>query len=90
MLDSNNNVIAFTRVISDFIYEAIIFDVIVNSHYRGHGLGHKLMTLVKNHDKLQKVKHFELYCLPEMEPFYSSFGFSTDVDGIKLMRCTTT
>jgi hypothetical protein len=46
------------------------------------------MSLVKNHDKLVKVKHFELYCLPELEIFYKNLGFSTDVGGIKLMRCS--
>ena len=88
ILDNEGNLIGFTRVISDFIYKAIIFDVIVTEAYRGKGLGQRLMALVKNHKELQKVKHFELYCLPEMEAFYSSFGFSTEVGGIKLMRCT--
>jgi predicted GNAT family N-acyltransferase len=87
ILDDDHNLIAFTRVISDFIYKAIIFDVIVSEACRNNGLGQKLMGLIKNHIKLQKVKHFELYCLPEMEAFYSSFGYSTEVGGIKLMRC---
>lgn len=87
ILDNDDNLICFTRVISDFIYKAIIFDVIVSATSRGNGLGNKLMELVKNHKKLKKVKHFELYCLPEMESFYSVFGFSTEVGGIKLMRC---
>jgi len=86
VLDNDNNLVGFVRVISDFIYKAIIFDVIVSSTNRGKGLGQKLMDLVKNHDKLKKVKHFELYCLPEMEAFYTNLGFSTDVGGIKLMR----
>ena len=88
ILDNDDNLIGFTRIISDFIYKAIIFDVIVSTTYRGNGLGQRLMSLVKDHKALQKVKHFELYCLPEMESFYSSFGFSTEVGGIKLMRCT--
>lgn len=88
ILDSNDKLIGFTRIISDFIYKAIIFDVIVSTTHRSNGLGQKLMSLVRSHDKLKKVKHFELYCLPEMEAFYSSFGFSTEVGGIKLMRCT--
>ncbi len=90
ILDEDNNLIGFTRIISDFIYKAIIFDVIVSATNQGHGLGQQLMELVKSHHKLQKVKHFELYCLPEMEAFYSSFGFSAEVGGIKLMRCTKT
>lgn len=86
ILDKDDNLIGFCRIISDFIYKAIIFDVIVSSKHRGDGLGQKLIGLIKNHDKLKRVKHFELYCLPEMEGFYSALGFSTNVGGIKLMR----
>ena len=88
IIDENNNLIGFTRLISDFIYKAFIFDVMVSAEHRGNGLGQKLMNIVKSHQQLQNVKHFELYCFPEMEAFYESFGFTTDVDGIKLMRCT--
>ena len=86
ILDSERNLIGFTRILSDFIYKAFIFDVMVSAEHRGHGLGQKLLGLVKSHEMLQKVKHFELYCLLEMEAFYSSLGFSTEVGGIKLMR----
>jgi len=86
ILDQHDNLIGFTRIITDFIYKAIIFDVIVSSTYQRKGIGQSLMELVKKHDKLHKVKHFELYCLPEMEGFYSRLGFSTDVGGINLMR----
>ena len=87
IIDADGNLIGFTRIISDFIYKAIIFDVIVSAAHRSSGLGQTLMDLVKSHDRLQKVKHFELYCLPEMEGFYARLGFSTDVGGIHLMRC---
>lgn len=86
--DTNGDLVGFTRVVTDFIFKAIIFDVIVVEPYRGSGLGKELVTLVRNHEKLQKVKHFELYCLPEMEEFYSNLGFSSDVGGIQLMRRT--
>ncbi len=88
VVDKDNNLIGFTRIISDFIYKAFIFDVMINAEHRGNGLGQKLMRIVKNHEKLQKVKHFELYCEPEMAAFYSRVGFSTDVGGLKLMRGT--
>ena len=87
ILDEDNKLIGFARVISDFIYKAIIFDVVISDANRGNGLGQQMMKLIKNHNKLKNVKHFELYCLPEMESFYSTFDFSTDVGGIKLMRC---
>ena len=86
ILDSEPNLIGFTRILSDFIYKAFIFDVMFSEEHCGHGLSQKLLGLVKRHEMLQKVKHFELYCLPEMEAFYSSLGFSTEVGSIKLMR----
>lgn len=44
------------------------------------------MALMREHEKPKKVKSFELYCLPEMVPFYESHEFSTHVGGITLMR----
>jgi GNAT superfamily N-acetyltransferase len=53
---------------------------------RGQGLGRRLIDLLKSHDKLRKVRHFELYCLPALFGFYEKFGFSADVGEIRLMR----
>ncbi|WP_417714868.1 GNAT family N-acetyltransferase [Pseudoalteromonas obscura] len=53
--------VGFARVLSDFIYKAVIFDVIVAPDERGKGLGITLMELIKHHPKLNKVLHFELY-----------------------------
>ncbi|MGF1681581.1 GNAT family N-acetyltransferase [Photobacterium makurazakiensis] len=86
VLDETDQLVGFVRVLSDLVFKAIIFDVIVCSTHRGTGLGKELMQLVKTHDKLKKVKHFELYCLPSMEDYYNSFGFSTEVGGVRLMR----
>lgn len=88
ILDKNDNLIGFTRVLSDFIYKAIIFDVIVCETQQGTGLGKVLIQQVKQNPKLQAVQHFELYCLPEMSEFYQRYGFSDDVGGVKLMRCS--
>ncbi|RHW74689.1 GNAT family N-acetyltransferase [Colwellia sp. RSH04] len=90
ILDDNAKLVGFARVLSDFIFKAIIFDVIVSESSRSQGLGQQLITLMKNHQQLREIKHFELYCFPEMETFYQQFGFSDDINGIKLMRCINT
>ena len=79
----------FARVLTDFIFKAIIFDVIVSKPYRNKGLGNQLMDQILKHPNLQSVKHFELYCLPEMVQYYEKYNFSGDVGGIKLMRLVT-
>ena len=86
LIDKNNGLIGFVRVLTDFTFKALIFDLIIKSEFRGKGLSKKLMSLVKNHEKLKDVKHFELYCLPELESFYNQFEFSGEIDGIQLLR----
>lgn len=88
LVDTESNLVAFTRVLTDFIFKALIFDVIVSSQHRGDGLGDQLIELVKSHPDLKQVKHFELYCLPPLQPFYKKHGFSLDVDHMQLMRLT--
>jgi predicted GNAT family N-acyltransferase len=78
--------LGFSRVLTDYIFKALIFDVIVSEDKRGQGLGHQLLSLIKNHGQLKSVKHFELYCVPEMFAFYEKHGFTTNIGEIKLMR----
>ena len=87
IIDKNNSIIGFARVLTDYIFKALIFDVIVSPEQRKTGLGDRLIGLVKNHSKLSCVKSFELYCLPELELFYKNHGFTSDVGNIKLLRC---
>jgi GNAT superfamily N-acetyltransferase len=88
LLDETDSLIAFARVLTDYTFKALIFDVIVAEHARGRGLGSLLVSLVTGHAALRSVRHFELYCLPELEGFYRSHGFSEEVGAIQLMRHT--
>jgi len=90
LIDKKGSLKGFARILTDYIFKAIIFDLIVSNEFRGSGFGSMLISLIKNHPKLQKVKHFELYCLPEMISFYKKYGFSTDIGGINLMRYVKT
>jgi ribosomal protein S18 acetylase RimI-like enzyme len=88
LVDSSDKLVGFGRVLTDFMFKALIFDVIVAPDYRGIGLGDNLVSLITGHEKLRDVKSFELYCLPELVPFYERHGFSGDVGNVRLMRCT--
>ena len=86
ILTNEKTLVAYARVLTDFTFKALIFDIIVSESQRGNGLGDKLIGLIKEHKKLASVKNFELYCLPEMFTFYEKHGFSAEVGDIKLMR----
>jgi predicted GNAT family N-acyltransferase len=89
LVDECDRLIGITRVLTDFVYRAMIFDVIIKPTHRKMGLGAKLMDAVLNHPKLQTVENFALNCLPHMIPFYERWGFSDDVGDIKFLRRTT-
>jgi GNAT superfamily N-acetyltransferase len=78
--------VAFARVLTDFVYKAIVFDVIVAPTCRSQGIGRLLLGQIVNHPALLSVKHLELYCLPAVVPFYERWGFSTDLGELRLMR----
>jgi len=88
IVNENDDLIGFARVLTDYIFKALIFDVITQRELRNIGIGQKIMTAIMDHEKLEQVKHFELYCLQEMKAYYEKFGFSTDTGGIILMRYT--
>jgi len=90
LVDVKDNLVAFTRVVTDFTFKALIFDVIVSDVERGSGLGDRVIRLIKDHELLRNVRHFELYCLPELYGFYKRYGFSEDLGEIRLMRCVNT
>lgn len=86
VLDDEDRLQAFARVLSDFVFKALLFDVIVASAYRGKGVGEQLMDAVYHHPKLREVRHFELYCHPEMANFYRRYGFVETDSKLQLMR----
>ena len=85
LVDESDRLVGFIRVLTDFVYRAFIFDVIVKSTHRNQGLGKKLLDSVVHHPQLQSVKYLALYCLPEMVPFYEQWGFTAEVGGLQLM-----
>lgn len=85
-LVENNQLMAFARVLTDYVFKALIFDVIVSPSQRAQGLGKQIIESITHDPRLKKVKHIELYCLPELFEFYSQFGFTQETGAMKLMR----
>ncbi len=77
---------AFARVLTDFVYKALVFDVIVDQQRRDLGLGRILLDAITSHPALLFVEHIELYCRDEMVPFYQKWGFTADLRNARLMR----
>ena len=74
--DTHEKVIGFARVLTDYVYKAMIFDVIVAASHRKAGLGRKIIERIIADKKLKDVTSFELYCPESIRPFYEKIGFS--------------
>ena len=71
----SGELIGFARVISDSVYKAFVFDLIVDPKFRNDGLGHFIMDTIFEHPVLKKVSHIELYCPEKLVSFYEQMGF---------------
>ena len=81
-----DELVAFARVLTDGVYKAMIFDIIVKGTWRNTGLGGLLMETVMNDPAIASIKHRELYCLEDMVPFYEKWGFTAALAGLHFMR----
>ena len=84
--DANDNLVAFARVLTDWIFRATVYDVIVASDHRGHGLGDRVMRELLSNPALALVQHVDLHCRPELVAFYERLGFSSPGASVRLMR----
>ncbi|MCY3866730.1 MAG: GNAT family N-acetyltransferase [Chloroflexi bacterium] len=68
-----DQLIGFSRVITDDRYRALIDDVVVDSAYRGQGIASEMLD--KMLKRMQHIETIMLDCAPELESFYGRFGF---------------
>ena len=85
-VDGVDDLVGFVRVLTDYVYKATVFDLIVHQDWRGKGLGSLLMDAVLSHPELRVVEHIDLNCLPEMYGFYERWGFSSDLGSLGFLR----
>ncbi|MCE2698566.1 MAG: GNAT family N-acetyltransferase [Nostocales cyanobacterium LE14-WE4] len=85
LVNEEKELIAFCRILTDFVYRGVLYDVIVKPSYRKIGFGAKLLDEVVNHPQLKEVENMALFCLPEMIPFYQRWGFTNEVVKLELM-----
>ena len=72
---ASDNLVGYCRVLTDFVFRATIYDVMVADDLKGLGLGKRLMDALCNHRKLQQVNFVYLACEPELARFYQRWGF---------------
>ncbi|EAQ80385.1 GNAT family N-acetyltransferase [Blastopirellula marina] len=83
---AGDRLIGFCRVLTDYVYRAMLHDVVVDPAYRGQQLGRRLMDAVIEHPRLQNVDTITLACSADMIPFYRQFDFDQQESEIFTLR----
>lgn len=68
-------IVGFARTLTDFVFRATIYDVMVDTNYQGRGLGRQLLNTLCEHPRLQNVSLIYLACEPALFSFYRQWGF---------------
>ena len=77
----------FARVLTDRIYRATLWDVVVHPDYQGQGVGESLMKTILSHPVLSKIQKFWLNTR-DKQAFYERFGFVRSDQGMVLEKPT--
>lgn len=72
----NNELIGFSRVITDYTTYAYICDVVIDHDYRKKGLGSALIKAMICHPELQGLKTWSLKTTESARKIYEKLGFS--------------
>lgn len=71
---SGDTLVGCVRVLSDFVYRAVLCDVIVHPAYRGQGVGRMLVKGATEHPRLARVQKFTLLTT-NARSFYERLGW---------------
>lgn len=84
LLDSQNRLAAFARVITDKATFAYLADVFVLEEYRAQGLSKQLMQHIMSHSQLQGLRRFML-ATQDAHGLYKAFGFAAVGDDVNTL-----
>jgi len=79
--------IAFGRMISDGIYQALICDVMVSPNYQKQGLGKQVIEELLEKCRESGIQSIQLFSAKGKQPFYKKLGFEereADAPGMSL------
>ncbi len=77
--------IAFCRILTDFVFRASLWDIVVHPDHQGKGLGSSLIDYALNHPAMKDVPMVITYT-SELGPFLANRGFESKDGTMMLLR----
>ncbi|XP_078431559.1 acyl-CoA N-acyltransferases (NAT) superfamily protein [Wolffia australiana] len=85
LADGASRPVAFARATGDGVFNAVVWDVVVEPDWQGVGLGKAVVERIVADLRRTGVCNIALYAEPKVVGFYRPLGFATDPDGIRGM-----
>ena len=76
-----DHLVGFSRVLTDGIYRATLWDVVVHPEFQNRGVGERLIHQILSHPVLMNVEKFWLNTLDKFS-FYEKLGFVRSDQGM--------
>lgn len=80
----DNKIIGFARALSDGVFNAAIYDVVVHKDYQGRGIARILLEDIMK--QLEDVSCIQLIATTGNEPFYEKMGFNKLKTGMAIYK----
>lgn len=77
--------VAFCRVLTDFVFRGTLWDIMVHPDHQGKGLGSSLLDYALDHPALRDIPLIITYT-SELSPFLSRLGFRHEEGAMMLLR----
>ncbi len=71
------DLIGFGRLVSDGVLHAMIYDMIVDPHYQGQGIGTRILQMLIAWCREANIRDVQLFCANGKRGFYEKNGFLT-------------
>ncbi len=82
----NDKLVGFCRILTDFVYRAALWDVMVHPEHQGKGVGSALVDYALTHPAIKKIPLILTYT-SEWVSFFASRGFEAREGSMIMLRC---
>ena len=81
----DDNLVAFCRILTDFVFRGSLWDILVHPDHQGKGLGSKLITYALTHPAVKDIPIITSYST-DLHPFLKRHGFEDRAGLVILQR----
>ena len=82
----DDKLVGFCRIVTDFVYRASLWDVMIHPAHQGKGLGSELVDYALTHPVIKKIPVIVTYA-NEWASFMTSRGFQAQEGMMMMLRC---